>query len=92
MSRMHNAPHPGLVLREWLKGVGVTDAAAKLDITRTHLSRILNGRASAYEAEMALRLSAALGTSAEVWIGMQIAYDLWQAEQKPLPQIARMDA
>lgn len=27
---MHNPPHPGEILREWLEGVTVTDAAAKL--------------------------------------------------------------
>lgn len=91
MSRMHNPPHPGEVLREWLEGVSVTDAAAKLGVTRAHLSRILNGHAG-ITAEMALRLSVALGTGAEVWMGMQLAYDLWQAEQKPLPHIERIAA
>ncbi|CAM4379507.1 HigA family addiction module antidote protein [Bordetella tumbae] len=77
--RMFNPPHPGEVLREYLGDLSVTDAAAHLQITRAALSRILNGHA-AISADMALRLSQALGTSAELWLGMQAQYDLWQAK------------
>ena len=41
--RMHNPPHPGRVLREYLGTVSVTDAAKHLRVTRVALSRILNG-------------------------------------------------
>jgi len=37
---------------------------------------------------MALRLSAALGGSAESWLRMQAAYDLWRASRKRRPTIA----
>jgi addiction module HigA family antidote len=40
------------------------------------------------DAEMALRLSAALGGSAESWLRMQAAYDLWRASRKRRPRIA----
>lgn len=81
---MHNPPHPGSVL--WMMhleptGLSVTEAAARLDIDRKTLSRVINGRA-AITVEMALRLSKALGTSARVWLGMQQSYDLWQAKKK----------
>ena len=84
MSRMFNPPHPGELLQEWLAGVTVTQAASRLGITRAYLSRILHGQAG-ISADMALRLSALLGTSAEMWLGMQSAYDLWQAERKTRP-------
>ena len=42
---MHNPPHPGLVLREYLGNVPVTKAASHLRITRVTLSRVLNGKA-----------------------------------------------
>ena len=84
--RMHNPAHPGLVLREYLGELTVTDAAARLGITRAALSRILNGSAG-ISADMALRLRDALGTSAELWLNMQSNYDLWQAEQKPRPKV-----
>lgn len=86
MNRMHNPAHPGLVLREYLEGVSVTAAALSLGVTRTTLSRILNGN-SGISADMALRLEAALGTSAEMWIGMQTQYDLWIASQAERPEI-----
>ncbi|MBH5329567.1 HigA family addiction module antidote protein [Eikenella sp. S3360] len=79
---MHNPPHPGLVLREYLGGTSITDAAKHLNITRATLSRILNGKA-AISADMAVRLSILLGTSGSMWLNMQAAYDLWQAEQQP---------
>ena len=44
------------------------------------LSRVLN-EASGVSPEMALRLSKALGRSAESWLTMQDNYDLWHAKQ-----------
>lgn len=87
MSRMHNPAHPGEVIKEWLpEGMTVTAAAAQLGVSRIMLSKIINGRAG-ISAEMALRLSAWLGTTPEVWLEMQVARDLWEAEQKPLPKV-----
>jgi len=88
--RMHNPPHPGEVLRDYLGGVSITEAAKHLGVTRAALSRILNGSAG-ISAEMALRLSEALGTSPELWIRMQGQYDLWQASKRrraKLPHLA----
>lgn len=84
--RMHNPAHPGTVLREYLGEITVTEAASRLGVTRTALSRILNGSAG-ISVDMALRLRAALGTSAEFWLDMQVQHDLWQAEQKPRPKV-----
>ena len=86
---MYNPPHPGLVLREYLGEISVTAAADHLKVTRAALSRILNGSAG-ISAEMALRLSEALDTSAELWIGMQAKYDLWQAAKKKRLKITRL--
>lgn len=87
--RMFDPPHPGTVLRDYLEGISVTAAAAHLGVTRATLSRILNG-AAGISAEMALRLSDALGTSAELWIGMQAHYDLWQASTKGHQKLERL--
>jgi addiction module HigA family antidote len=89
--RMRNPPHPGRVLREYLGPVSVTDAARHLHVTRVALSRLLNG-SSGISAEMALRLSDALGTSPELWTGMQAQYDLWQAARRPRKKITRLGA
>ena len=76
--RMHNPPHPGSVLRDYLGSLSVTLTVKHLGVTRAALSRVLNGSAG-ISAEMALRLSEALKTSPQLWIGMQAEYDLWQA-------------
>jgi addiction module HigA family antidote len=81
MARMHNPPHPGEVLQGTVLGAGsvtVTEFAKQLGVSRVALSRVANGRA-AVSADMALRLAAALGGSAESWLAMQAAYDLWHA-------------
>lgn len=89
--RMFKPPHPGLVLRDYLGSVPVAGAAKHLGVTRAALSRILNGRAG-ISAEMALRLSEALGTSPELWTGMQTQYELWQASRKPRRRLPRLKA
>lgn len=86
---MFDPPHPGVVLKDYLAGTSVTAAAAHLGVTRATLSRILNG-AAGISAEMALRLSDALGTSPEMWIGMQSNYDLWQASRKGHQKLERL--
>ncbi|MDP2788359.1 MAG: HigA family addiction module antitoxin [Pseudomonadota bacterium] len=90
MSRMHNPPHPGAVLRDWLpEGMTVTDAAAALHVARATLSKIVNGSAG-ISADIALRLAQWLGTSPDLWLGLQTQYDLWQAEQRKRPTIEPM--
>ncbi|OGI51546.1 MAG: addiction module antidote protein, HigA family [Candidatus Muproteobacteria bacterium RIFCSPHIGHO2_12_FULL_60_33] len=92
MSRMQNPAHPGEVLREYLpEDVTVTDVARRLGVTRQALSALLNGRAGV-SADMALRLAQALNTSAEMWLSMQVAHDLWEAEQRPRPKVRRIAA
>ena len=95
MTRMNNPPHPGLTLRDDVLptlGLGVTQAAEQLGVSRVALSRVLNGRA-AISPDMALRLEAWLGVErgggARLWLAEQSAYDLWLAQQRfktaPMP-------
>ena len=91
-SLMHNPPHPGEVLREgWLTPLelSVTAAAEHFGIARKTLSEILNGRAG-ISAAMALRLSQALGTTAEHWLTLQAHYDLWHAQQTLRIRVAKL--
>ncbi len=91
MSRMYNPSHPGEVLREWIpENMTVTKAAEQLQVSRVMLSKILNGKAGV-SADMAIRLSAWLKTTPDVWVGMQSQWDLWQAEQKPQPKIQPLE-
>ncbi len=69
MTRMHNPPHPGEVLKEYLGDVSITDAAKTLGVGRVTLSRVVTG-ASGVSPDMAYRLGAAFGTSPELWAGM----------------------
>lgn len=88
---MHNPPHPGEVLREYLGGVTVTEAAVKLGVNRVTLSRVVTG-SSGISADMAYRLADAFGTSPELWAGMQLQYDLYQAGKIKRPKIERLVA
>lgn len=87
---MLNPPHPGNILKDDVLpelGIGVTEAAAQLSVSRVALSRVVNGRAGV-SADMAIRLEAWLNNpTAESWVRMQAEYDLWQARQKPRPTI-----
>lgn len=89
--RMFDPPHPGAVLRQYLAAMSVTAAAKHLGVTRAALSRILNGNAG-ISAEMALRLGEALGTTPELWAGMQTQFDLWQASKKSRSKVSRLSS
>jgi antitoxin HigA-1 len=94
MSGMFNPPHPGEILADTVLsdgGINVTEFAKRLGMTRTAISRVVNGHASV-STDLALRLEAALGTSAETWLAMQAAYDLWHAKKnKPKKKITRIE-
>jgi addiction module HigA family antidote len=84
---MHDPPHPGEILEDTvLRDMSVTELAKRLSVSRVALSRVVNGRA-AVSAELAIRLAAALGGSAETWMRMQVTYDLWHAQKKKRPKI-----
>ena len=98
MNTQRNPPHPGLTLRDDVLpafGLSVTAAAAQLGVTRTALSRVLNARAAISPAT-ARRIEAWLGRDrggcAEVWLGMQLDYDLWIARKGPSVKVKRAPA
>lgn len=91
MTRMHNPPHPGEVLREYLGDVTVTEAAKRLGVGRVTLQRVVTG-ASGISHDMAYRLGCAFGTSPEIWAGMQLQYDLHHAGKIKRPKIGRIAA
>jgi addiction module HigA family antidote len=81
--KMHNPPHPGEFITDIFlepHGISGRELALKLDVAPSTLSRILNG-SSRVTPEMALRLSKAIGRSAESWLAMQDTYDLWAARK-----------
>ncbi len=82
--QMKNPPHPGRLIKyECLEplDLNITKAADILGVTRLTLSNLVNGK-NGVSPEMAIRLSKAFGSSPEVWLGLQMDYDLAQAEKK----------
>jgi antitoxin HigA-1 len=76
--------HPGTILREDVLPaleLTVTEAARQLGVSRQALHAILAERA-AVSPEMAVRLGRFCGNGPELWLRMQVAHDLWQAERK----------
>ena len=76
---MYDPAHPGLLIKEDLDalGVTVTEAAKRLGVDKSQLSRVMNGH-SAISAEMAVRLESVIGGTADHYLRMQSAYDLAQ--------------
>ncbi len=95
MGEMFNPPHPGRILKNTVcredGGISVTEFAKLLKVGRVGLSRVLNQRAG-ISAGLAIRLEAALNSSAQMWLAMQADYDLWQARKKKHPKIERLAA
>jgi antitoxin HigA-1 len=75
---MKNPPHPGSSVRYGClepASLTVTKGAEVLGVNRQTLSKLINGR-SGISPEMAIRLSKAFGGTPEIWLRMQMAYDM----------------
>ena len=80
---MKNPAHPGAIVREdCLKSLGlsVAEAARRLGVGRQTLSNLVNEKSSV-SIEMAYRLSKAFGSTPEMWLRMQLAFDLAQSRK-----------
>ena len=73
--------HPGALLSDIIPetGKGKTEIAALLGISRQQLYDIMNEK-KPVSANIAARLGKLFGNGALLWINMQSAYDVWQAE------------
>ena len=94
--------HSGAILRfHYLEpsGISVTDLAKELRLSRKTVSKILNER-GAVTTDVALRLSRALDTTPELWLNLQVNFDLWHTANetadwqtiKPILNIAHVSA
>ncbi len=80
---MHNPPHPGEFIRDTYVEpfeISIRSLAESLGVSPSTLTRIVSMK-SGVSPEMALRLSKALGRSAESWLAMQHNFDLWKAKK-----------
>jgi addiction module HigA family antidote len=74
---------PGeVLLEEFMRPLGLTARAlaAEIGVPGNRISSIVNG-SRAISAETALLLARRFGTSAELWMGLQAAYDLAVARE-----------
>ena len=84
MRQPKNPFHPGeILLEEFLQPKGLTQAefADKLGWTKARLNELINGKRGV-TAEAALVLAKALGTSAKMWMNLQVQLDIWEAEER----------
>lgn len=80
---MYNPPHPGEVLKNLYMeplNVSVTTLARALGVRRATISAIVNAKAG-ISSNMAIKFAHAFKTTPELWLGMQMEYDLWNAKQ-----------
>lgn len=86
---MHNHPHPGELLREEVLvplGLEVSDAAQRLGLSRSALSRVINGHAG-ISSDLAVRLERAGVSTARFWMTLQFNYELVCAAQRKQSKI-----
>ena len=74
--------HPGELLRDELeeRSVSLNELARSVRVPMNRISAIVNGRRS-ITADTALRLARYFGTSPQMWLNLQTAYDLEVAER-----------
>lgn len=80
---MHNPPHPGEFIREMFLiplGLSHRDLAKSMRVSPSTINRLLNEK-SGVSPEMAMRLSKALGRTAQSWLSMQNNHDLFNLEK-----------
>ena len=78
-----NPIHPGEYVRyDCIEPLGLTisQAAKALGVTRQTLNNLVNGK-SGVSPEMAVRLEKAFGSTAEMWMRLQVAYDLAEVQK-----------
>jgi addiction module HigA family antidote len=85
--KMFNPPHPGEVLKELYiepLEISITEFALKIGVRRATASDLVNGK-SALTTKMAIKLAKAFNTSPDMWLGLQMQFDIWTEEQKYVP-------
>ncbi len=91
MDKILSPIHPGEVLMEdFMKPLGLSQyrLAKDIGVTPIRISQIVNGQ-RAITVDTAMRLARYFGTSAEVWLHLQVRYELEVAEKQLRKQITR---
>ena len=74
--------HPGEMIKDEITARGITqkELARQMGVSYTVFNEILNGKRPV-TTEYALLLEAALGTDANIWIGLQADYNMQKVKQ-----------
>ena len=91
MDELLSPIHPGEVLLEdFMKPLGLSQyrLAKDINVTPIRISQIVNGQ-RAITVDTALRLARYFGTSPEVWLRLQVRFDLEVAERELRERIDR---
>ena len=74
--------HPGEMIKDEIVARGLTqkDLAKQMGVSYTVFNEILNGKRPV-TTEYALLLEAALGTDANIWLGLQADYNMQKMKQ-----------
>lgn len=74
--------HPGEMIKDEIIARGITqkELARQMGVSYTVFNEILNGKRPV-TTEYALLLEAALGTDANIWIGLQADYNMQKVKQ-----------
>ena len=83
--------HPGeILLEDFMKPLGISQyrLAKDLGVTPIRISQIVHGQRS-ISVDTAMRLARYFGTSAAVWLRMQVHYDLESADHELNERINR---
>ena len=90
--RLRRPTHPGQILREVYlpdEGLTVSSLASAIGVSRQTVNELL-GERRAVSADMALRLGRLFNQSADLWLNLQRAVDLWDAAQAIKNDLARI--
>lgn len=82
---------PGeILLEDFMKplGISINQLSRDLDVPPNRISGIVNG-VRAITADTALRLGYYFGVSPEIWLGLQVNYDMRVAKRELGTEIAR---
>jgi len=91
MDEMLSPIHPGeILLEDFMKPLGLSQyrLAHDIGVTPMRISQIVNGQRS-ITVDTAMRLARYFGTSAAVWMRLQVRYDLEVAERQLSDRIQR---
>ncbi len=86
--------HPGELIREIIEehlDLSISEAARRLKVSRQSLHAVLRG-AAGVTPEMALRLGRFFDGDPALWLNMQMAHDLWNAERALRRELANIRA